>query len=268
MSEKENFKPSPEIPDDQEKTINPISKEYHYHHQEIHEMEPGIQDLFEQIRDSIEKDEYSWIMSEETSGHIPSLIFKKLIDTIHQDNSPNYSIPLFFKSKPSHTDEFNGDLTQISDFLNGREKIGKPINLDKRCLYVTDTIDSGKTLLANLKKSVRDGIKNIDVIVLHDVHRPENETSRQKLFDFLSEHKITCFTTPNGSTTFFKKNKLSGIDSFIGAAIIRPGEKDYPFTENYGTTKENARLSINQTREDIKTLAEEILSERSNRSKK
>ncbi|MBI5420722.1 MAG: hypothetical protein HZA35_00180 [Parcubacteria group bacterium] len=64
-------------------TISSREMEEHIHYKEIVELEEPIQRLLDQLRPHLEKNEYRLIIGDDASGRIPTLIMRKVMDTIY-----------------------------------------------------------------------------------------------------------------------------------------------------------------------------------------
>jgi len=137
--------------------INPEKERPEYNFELMKEIEPAMISLVQQMKDNIEKGEYTALLSDEVGGRIPTLILRKII----KEKGPNKDFKTYFLSAgqnmpgwefPDEEDFMSPrDYSEprISDKKGYKKMRGYLADLDYgngRLLIVTEYTFKGKTL--------------------------------------------------------------------------------------------------------------------------
>lgn len=148
-----------------------------YNNPEIAEMEPPMVDMVKKMKAKIENGDYDCIISDDVSGRIPSLIFKKIIDTVTPEHRVNVlglaagrryvRILEAMRGIGPLDKKINQEGAQrIYDYLQSvlRNKI-KP-KIKGKALVVSEYIHSGNSMIA-IKETLQDAGIRFDIAALN-----------------------------------------------------------------------------------------------------
>jgi len=163
-----------------EEEINPEEQKPEYNFELMKEIEPAMISLVQQMKDKIEKGEYTALLSDEVGGRIPTLILRKIL----QEKGSNKNIKTYFlaagQGMPGWEFPDEEDFSMVRDNIEPRisrkedyEKMKDYLsNLDfgdKRVLIITEYTFKGKTL-EKIGLAMQDaGVENrFDFAIMHN----------------------------------------------------------------------------------------------------
>ena len=236
---------------------------YPYNHPEIAEIEPLMINLVEKIKNNLAGGEYDYIISDDVSGRIPSLIFKKIINSLH----PQQKIDIlhiaggkrFVEIMDIVSGESQPEEGDLIDKANAQEiynqlqlvlqKKVRP-KIKGKALLVTEFIETGRSVKALMETLAAAGIK-FDIATLGQSTEYLSKIGRAK---------IKKLEKP-GVEIFKSDINLNLHNSFITIAQVyagvEKGEQPRPWPELYSKVVRQSGKPLSQ--EQINTL-DELLS--------
>jgi hypoxanthine-guanine phosphoribosyltransferase len=168
----------------------------------INELFYPIKYLTEQLQERLESAEYSHVIGDDSSGRIPTLIIKDVIEKIYENNgSPQLTVRFLAGSRYANDPVAKKDT--IGEYLD--KEINPPTG--KRVLIVTDVIDTGSGLIPLTQALKEKGII-YDVATLF-MYEPNHKLQiEDKLGGKIILGSQDTFHTPR----IFKSSEYSGVE--------------------------------------------------------
>lgn len=224
-----------------------------FHNEEIGELASPIAEILREMKEEIEKGEYSWIIGDDASGRLPALIIWGVLKKIYNENGFD-SPKLYFLAgsgqghnidKADKTvkleehfinmlrEDFSDDISgQITKEIIGELRVG----MIGSALLVTDTLVTGGSLLPLCDVLHKNKI-SVDLAAVHTYREEELE----------KRLGVRVFSSSQGafaSHSIYGRSDLSGI-------------RKNPF-ELFSRKTIDSRGVLNSARQDVKTVVGKI----------
>ena len=155
-----------------EPKINPEA-EPQFHFEEIAGIESSVLSLVQQLKETIDAQEYDTLISDDIGGRIVTLVLRKIIKTLHPDQPlKTYFIASGQKYLPTPAPKDKENYDKLQEHL---ETIADKTT---KALIVTEFIFSGNVLIY-LTDAIKDsGINNFDFAVLDSALYPKEKEEK------------------------------------------------------------------------------------------
>lgn len=232
---------------------------------EIRELKQPIEKILEELQENIKEGKYNYIIGDDTSGRIPTLIFDKVLKTVAEKEGKKIPQTIFFAGE---SEKFlDGDekrqlqKKKLRQYLELQIKDKKG---NKNVLIVTDTILSGDHLvsLSRILKE-KDIYFDFATVGLESAFFEGRANQQKEKLEKRLGGKIfygTLGTPPiynaihQGLDDKHKRLPLSGVRKETGSIITEPFKK-----EMFPQDQVKMQKVIMQTREDAKILSEYLI---------
>ncbi len=136
------------------------TRQIQYNFPEIEALKTGVLAVTEKVKENIDSDKYTLLLSDEVGGRIPTLIFRKMIKDRHPESKVRTN---FIASGQSYlpTREETHDYKKLFDHL---QQIAKP---EDKILLITQYVHHGGTLRTLLEALHHAGMYSIDIAAVH-----------------------------------------------------------------------------------------------------
>ncbi|MDP2695997.1 MAG: hypothetical protein Q8O87_01955 [bacterium] len=224
-----------------------------YNFEEIAELKEPMASLINLLKEKIEAGEYDVLISDDASGRIPTLIVKKVIDSIRSEDG---NIKTFFiaAGKDRRIDE-----RAIKEFA------GKTLSKTHRALVVTELIYSGKSIRRLAKVLDDGGFNDFDIAA---VMASQDFFDGKKDVEMVEKgHEIFCGEIGDPIPNIYDSRFITGVarrrrveaeGSYVTGAHPYLAEDLFEYT---GDDRVEVKKSVSKARQDVKLLSDEILSE-------
>ncbi|MDE1970662.1 MAG: hypothetical protein KGI50_03755 [Patescibacteria group bacterium] len=220
-----------------------------------------MEKLLEQLRPYLEKGEYQLIVGDDTSGRIPTLIFRRVIQAIYEEKGYPSPKTIFLVGRRPAINYKKQDMTieYVKHILPELKKSQKSTNTPLKALIVTEAVASGNSVefLSELLRGA--GIMS-DVAALG---RDDPARSVQYFENKLGGGRF--FYGEDGTPSIFHKSYLSGVTKESRDQIFSDTLESYEYDREVSLTltdhserETTAQDAVGMTREDIKTLGNEL----------
>jgi hypothetical protein len=219
--------------DDQENQFQPT-----FHHKEIKKLRAPIENILEKLKPKIEAGEYGIIFGDDASGRIPALLFNKIISGLYDEYGYKHPAIYFLTgSRFLSYDKKEEKKALIRSHLDRISMTERPNGISGRALLVTDTIATGQSL-EPLIEALKEKEIDFDIVSIGDCSD----------VDLSQKWRKNVYYGMKGTPDIYKTSHLSGVVKY-------PTDL---FSEKI-KTEEGSQSYINEAREDISFLANEIL---------
>ncbi|MEI8337970.1 MAG: hypothetical protein WCF92_02375 [bacterium] len=212
---------------------------------EIEILKRPVKEIIWQLKDKIERGEYGYVVGDDASGRIPTLIFSNVLKKVYREKGIDDPKTFFFaggRSDVKGIDKFKTLEIEksIESFLEKNPGNGT----NDRVILLTEYIVTGKSL-----KPICDAMKNAGIE--YDIATVSASFPATSKIDKMLGAKIYeggFFHTPK----IYARTDLSGVE--------RSKYKKEIFSNktSVGTAEFNSQSRINSARKNIEKLSEEI----------
>ncbi len=235
-----------------------LGRKSDYNWEVIRELEAPIGNLVNQLKESIDKEEYDAIIGDDISGRIPTLALRKIfVSRIHELN-PNLTAEEG-REKLKTFFVVGGHRKQNDRKLLEFFKKIKP-NIKKRLLFVTEYKNSGRSLLRISKLLEKVGIHFDIAAVIEESHI----SGAVKDDEFIVRGHNIFVGSFGGEPKIYHKKFLTGLASKLHNNKLHNLEEHYPkdahaHVDDSGLKKRAVVPFLKQARQDVDLLASNIL---------
>ncbi len=219
-------------------------------HEEIEDLREPIKNILDQMRERIDKGEYTHIIGDDASGRIPTLIFGEVLGEIYEKGGYVKPEIKFLAGSGLPPEQRNAKLRTIMRFLEERIlKQNKKELKDIKILIVTDTLSSGNTLKllaeALMDKALRYGNVDFDIatIGLHDGIKELVQEREKRL------GHPTIFFGHSDTPQIYHRKGLSGVQ--------KDPQDLHAMPYHYETKDDRAQLK--ESRKDAHLLSQDLV---------
>lgn len=211
-------------------------------HESIKKLSEPIKRLLEQLRGRIDAGAYRFIIGDDASGRIPTLIFNKVLKAIYEKKGHNPPETIFFAgsgSFPKIGEEKELKKENLQAYL---ERLLEKKHLKQeylRALVVTDIIESGNSLKPLADALRANGMKFDFATIASFPSKEEKEKKVEKLGGEIF--------TGTGISGIYGRHYLSGVKKDSKELFSVPYE--YP---------EGNKEELEEARKDVKVLSEDL----------
>ncbi len=225
-----------------------------FHFKEIEQLRSPVENIIKKLYPKISAGEYGLILGDDASGRIPSLLFNDIICGVYKEfGHKNPDIRFFSGSKELEGEEKNQKKEMISLYLERVLKRNEE-NPQKKALIVTDVIATGVSLDPLIEVLKEKGL-DFDIASIGDVTTEDVESrwGKEVYFGMSKLPKI------------YGLGMLSGVEKNVNELFSHRIKDSDVYTND---EKMGIQININEAREDISFLAEEILKKLQKEQKK
>jgi hypothetical protein len=216
-----------------------------FHFKEIEQLRVPMENIVKKLYPKIAAGEYGLIFGDDASGRIPALLLNEIIQGVYQEfGHKNPDIRFLAGSKDLEGGEKNQKKETISQYLESLQK-KNPENFQKKVLIATDVIATGVSL-DPLIEVLKEKSIDFDVASVGDVTTEDVE----------SKWGTEVYFGASGLPKIFGLGSLSGVEKKTNELFSHRIKDSDAYTDD---EKEDMQININEAREDVKRLAEEIL---------
>ncbi len=216
------------------------------YYQEIEAMREPIENLLEQLREKIDRGEYSLLIGDDVSARIPTLIFRKIFKELYKGLNEKTPETLFVAGSGHDNAEISGEKLDnkkraIREFLLKHSP-------EKRILILTEYIRTGSTLRP-LIASLRDLGLDYDIATL-------SIKSVQDLSKFQKDFNCDVFGGVEGAGAAEFMRHTGNLKDIEGNGVTKKTENLHSETIDADSRK---RKKLRNFREDANGLARELV---------
>ncbi len=195
------------------------------------EIFPPICNIVFDLKDKIKKGEYSLVIGDDASGHIPALIIYKLIKEIYKKENKDIKILFLAGSRGIDNSLLAKKKEKISNLLNLK------IDSSKKVLVVTDIVYTGETLLP--LKNILDNLGTDFDLASVSVLREQALQELNGKFD----NKI-IYGTHGELQTILGNSSLSGVEKDPGNIFAKRKKMDEEELAYFRAGREDVELAV------------------------
>lgn len=217
---------------------NSIENEKEYNFEEVSNLKKQVINLVEQLKTSIEVEEYTTLIGDDASGRIPALILKKISESI--TGNP---IKLLFIAggkgtwwDPEKIQNTEHKINNIKEYIKGR------------VLFVTEFMGKGEGMVNMAEQLEKYGI-DFDIA---SVASRQTKDSYEENFEILKRHKLII-----GEAGIWGAPSVYNEDDLAGVKKWSPSDASAKRIDVYSTYGRR----ITNARRDVDLLAKEVVEE-------
>jgi len=231
----------------QETFLNrPTDKPEKFNFTEVGQLRGPVEKILKHLYPKIIAGEYGVIIGDDASGRIPALLFNDFIAGVYKEYGfEKPDIRFIAGSKDLHDEEKETKKKLIFEYLNKIRENLPETNASKKALIVTDVINTGVSLdpLIEVLKEIGMGF---DVACIGD----DTTQDVEKRWG-----KEVYFGEP-GIPYIYGFGSISGVEKKTTELFSTPIKNNPTYSKD---EKKDIQLSINESREDVRLLAGQIL---------
>ena len=208
---------------------------------EIEQLKLPIQEIILQLRDKIEKGEYGYVVGDDASGRIPTLIFSNFLKSVYREKGFSDPETFFFAGGKSTEKEINKlKRKAMEKAIKNYQESGLKNNVGKRALLLTEYIVTGESLVVICDALENSGI-SFDIATVSSSAVAPSLSAKFHTDVFEGEMKY--------APSIYGKNKISGVtknfnDKRIYSQPTAMFDKD--------------QIEINSVRKEVNLVASQI----------